>query len=162
MYNCFGSYDGALCGSVQQDVGGFATLNSLNASGNIEVLKLFWNGTTVHTDLNMDTKNLDLFFSQLWYINLFLYHFGCYFIHNSCQLYRLSEFSHHFTQSYSCSELFFSRCRYMVVCVLVHKCHYSVLFFYLWDIFEQHQHGCWMDLLQMYSFAQMILFSVLE
>ena len=39
MYIGFDTYGGGFGGGIQQGVGGFATLNSFNATGNYEILR---------------------------------------------------------------------------------------------------------------------------
>ena len=39
-------------------MGGFATLNSFNATGNYEILRCCWNGSTLTTSLGMGTNTL--------------------------------------------------------------------------------------------------------
>ena len=47
------------CGvGIQQGVGGFATLNSFNPTGNDEILRCRWNGSTLGTSLGMGTSTL--------------------------------------------------------------------------------------------------------
>ena len=51
-----GGYDGAVNigivgGGIQQNVGGFVTLNTFNTTGNTKVLRCFWNGSILATEL---------------------------------------------------------------------------------------------------------------
>ena len=57
-YIGIGGYGGAFGGGLQQNVGGFATLNSFNSTGNTEVLRCCWNGSTLNTSLGMGTNAL--------------------------------------------------------------------------------------------------------
>ena len=58
MHFGFDIYGGGFGGGTQQGVGGFATLNSFNATGNYEILRCCWNGSTLTTSLGMGTDTL--------------------------------------------------------------------------------------------------------
>ena len=53
-----GGYAGAIGGGLQQNVGGFTTLYSVNAGTYTEVLRCCWNGSTLNTSLNMGSNTL--------------------------------------------------------------------------------------------------------